>query len=140
MINATRPDTGTRGRRVPAAVFPPVRLTLSLLVLASGFLLTVTAAPPMPAEGNLVAETTRDTTAGYLLPTRHWYSMYPTGDQNADIYRFETPVNLTSPYPPRAAMRQQRLRNARARKRLERLSDRKQLRRHVEEVWNRADA
>ena len=53
---------------------------------------------------------------------------------------FETPVNLTSPYPPRAAMRQQRLRNARARKSLERLSDRKRLRRNIEEVWNRADA
>jgi hypothetical protein len=53
---------------------------------------------------------------------------------------FETPVNLTSPYPPQAAMQQQRLRNARARKRLERLSDRKQLRRNIEEVWNRADA
>jgi hypothetical protein len=53
---------------------------------------------------------------------------------------FETPVNPTSPNPPRAAMRQQQLRNARARKRLERLCDRNLLRRYIEEVWNRADA
>jgi hypothetical protein len=52
---------------------------------------------------------------------------------------FETPVNLTSPYPPLPGLRQDRLRNARARKRLERLRDRKLLRNHVEEVWNRAD-
>jgi hypothetical protein len=53
---------------------------------------------------------------------------------------FETPVNLTIPYPPLTGMRQDRLRNARARKRLERLRDRKLLRKHVEEVWNRAEA
>jgi hypothetical protein len=52
---------------------------------------------------------------------------------------FETPVNLTSPYPPRLGMRQERLRNARARKKLERLRDRKLLRNHVEEVWNRLE-
>ena len=53
---------------------------------------------------------------------------------------FETPVNPTSPYPPLTGMRQDRLRNARARKSLKRLSDRKRLRRNIEEVWNRADA
>ena len=53
---------------------------------------------------------------------------------------FDTPANPTSPYSPRATVRLDRLRNARARKRLERLSDRKLLMRHVEEVWNRADA
>ena len=53
---------------------------------------------------------------------------------------FDAPVNLTNPYPHRPGIRQDRLRNARARKTLERLRDRKLLRRYVEEVWSRADA
>jgi hypothetical protein len=53
---------------------------------------------------------------------------------------FETPVNLITPYPPLTGMRQDRLRNARARKKLERMRDRKLLRNHVEEVWYRAEA
>jgi hypothetical protein len=88
MSNATRPDTGTRGTRVPAAEKPPVRLTLPLLILTISLVLTVTALPPMPVETHLVAETTRDTTADSHRQVRHWYSMYPKGEQNADIYRF----------------------------------------------------
>jgi hypothetical protein len=88
MSNETRPDTGTRGTRVPAAEKPPVRLTLPLLLLTTGLVLTVTALPPMAVEKHLVAETSRDTTADSHRPARHWYSMYPSGDRNADTYRF----------------------------------------------------
>ena len=52
---------------------------------------------------------------------------------------FDAPVTLTNPYPPRPGSRQDRLRNARARKKLERLRDRKRLRKHVEEIWNVPD-
>ena len=88
MSNATRPDTGTRGTRVPAAKKPPVRLTLPLLILTIGLVLTVTAVAQKPVETHLVAETTRDTAADSHRPARYWYSMYRKGEQNADIYRF----------------------------------------------------
>lgn len=40
----------------------------------------------------------------------------------------------------RTTRQQFRLRNARARKNLERLRDRKLLRKHIEEVWSRPEA
>jgi hypothetical protein len=89
MNKTTRPDTGTRLSRVPVAEKqPPVRLTLCLLILAIGLVLTVTAAPPMPVKSNMVVETTRDTAADSHRPARYWYSMYRQGEQDADIYRF----------------------------------------------------
>jgi hypothetical protein len=52
----------------------------------------------------------------------------------------EALVITANPNTARTTTQQLRLRNARARKRLERRCDRKLLRMHIEEVWSRPDA
>lgn len=88
MSTAIRKDTGALGRRASVADGQLMRLTLPLITLTAGLLLTATAAPPMPATSHRPPETTLATPGGSHRPAYHWYSVTLAGEQHADIYRF----------------------------------------------------
>ena len=88
MSNTVQKDTGAHGTQASAADGQLTRLTLPLITLTVGLLLTATAIPPMPATSHQPPETTQAMPGGIHRPAYHWYSVTLTGEQHADIYRF----------------------------------------------------
>jgi hypothetical protein len=88
MSKAIQKDTGARGTRAPVADGQLTPLTLPLITLTVGLLLTATATPPKPATSHQPPETTQAMPGGIHRPAYHWYSVILTGEQHADIYRF----------------------------------------------------